>query len=506
MATPRPTRRPDLEVHLGASGQIVGRLHLGSGRRSAFSYDEGWLRDARFFTLSPDLQPVAGVQHSRQVFFLALEDTAPDAWGERVIRRAHAKLRQEDRDTPALDPVDFVMWVNDEARVGALRLFDPQSGAYLRTGGANRHVPPLVELEKVLHAARALEDGTESAQDLRYLLGQGTSLGGARPKSTVRDTDGLCKPAKSLPPWACSSTRKAAGLSRLSAMPVATGVRLRRRFIICLKPATARIGTVCATPRKCGISMRATRCCCGYGTANTAVTSRSAQTWPVANGLRRWCRQAAGSLRGPWAAIRWWAAPWRRGLSSPVSKWRLPTGTRRRPDFPRSCGMRLQGRQLRGPAFHQPCKHAAGIAPRPVFQEIGEVFLGAWVGVVRNDAHHGVRNAGFVAHLGHGGAFHFHAKYIRQPAMDIGAGAGVADEYVAGGDCAPVCLGPARACGNCCIACAKRRQIAFRMFLQQLAQCGVGREVGAAQQGHFVAGKQGPGVQVVLHEAAGYDD
>src|SRR5690606_20149579 len=113
-----------------------------------------------------------------------------DAWGARVTRRAQAKLRQEDRDTPALDPVDFVMWVDDEARVGALRLFDPQSGAYLRAGGANRHVPPLVELDKVLHAARALEDGTESAQDLRYLLGQGTSLGGASPKSTVRDTDG----------------------------------------------------------------------------------------------------------------------------------------------------------------------------------------------------------------------------------------------------------------------------------------------------------------------------
>ena len=190
MATSRPTRRPHLEVHLGANALVVGRLHLGSGRRSAFSYDEGWLQDPRFFTLSPDLMPVAGVQHPRQVFFLAMEDTAPDAWGERVIRRAHAKLRQEDRDTPALDPVDFVMWVDDEARVGALRLFDPQSGAYLRAAGTSRHVPPLVELERVLRAAQALEDGTESAQDLRYLLGQGTSLGGARPKSTVRDADG----------------------------------------------------------------------------------------------------------------------------------------------------------------------------------------------------------------------------------------------------------------------------------------------------------------------------
>lgn len=107
-----------------------------------------------------------------------------------MIRRAHAKLRQQDRDTPALDPVDFLMWVDDEARVGALRLFDPEAQVYLRSGDVNRHVPPLAELDKVVQAARALEAGTESAQDLQYLLGQGTSLGGARPKSTVRDTDG----------------------------------------------------------------------------------------------------------------------------------------------------------------------------------------------------------------------------------------------------------------------------------------------------------------------------
>ena len=187
---PKASRRPDLEVHLGMGTQVVGRLHLGSGKRSAFSYDDRWLRDARFFTLSPDLQPILGVQHPRDVFFLALEDTAPDAWGERVIRRAHAKLRQDDRDTPALAPVDFTMWVDDEARLGALRLFDPRAKVYLRAGGLHRHVPPLVELDRVVQAARALEAGTESTQDLRYLLGQGTSLGGARPKSTVRDTDG----------------------------------------------------------------------------------------------------------------------------------------------------------------------------------------------------------------------------------------------------------------------------------------------------------------------------
>ncbi|WP_244172871.1 hypothetical protein [Bordetella genomosp. 6] len=78
MAT-KSSRRQDLEVHLGSAGQVVGRLYLGSGKRSAFSYDERWLRDARFFTLSPDLLPVLSVQHRAEVA------QAVDRW--RVVAR-----------------------------------------------------------------------------------------------------------------------------------------------------------------------------------------------------------------------------------------------------------------------------------------------------------------------------------------------------------------------------------------------------------------------------------
>lgn len=56
-------------MHLGGGGQLVGRLYLGSGKRSAFSYDERWLRDARFFAVSPDLLPVLNVQHPQEAFF-----------------------------------------------------------------------------------------------------------------------------------------------------------------------------------------------------------------------------------------------------------------------------------------------------------------------------------------------------------------------------------------------------------------------------------------------------
>jgi serine/threonine-protein kinase HipA len=48
----------------------------------------------------------------------------------------------------------------------------------------------LIELEPLLSASRAVETHSETAEDLRYLLGRGTSLGGLRPKCTVVDEKG----------------------------------------------------------------------------------------------------------------------------------------------------------------------------------------------------------------------------------------------------------------------------------------------------------------------------
>jgi serine/threonine-protein kinase HipA len=64
-------------------------------------------------------------------------------------------------------------------------------GHYLRTAAAGAcTTPPLVELGRIMEASGALERSEESAADLKYLLGNGTSLGGMRPKSTVLDVDG----------------------------------------------------------------------------------------------------------------------------------------------------------------------------------------------------------------------------------------------------------------------------------------------------------------------------
>ena len=57
-------------------------------------------------------------------------------------------------------------------------------------------IPPLIDLPKLLSATENLLDDKESEEDLRLLLAPGSSLGGARPKASVRDKDGQLAIAK----------------------------------------------------------------------------------------------------------------------------------------------------------------------------------------------------------------------------------------------------------------------------------------------------------------------
>lgn len=191
--------RREVQLCIGKAGLPVGSLvYVRQGRRenSAFAYDQHWLASPTRFNVSADLQLMPGHQAHKaasphdSVFHGAIADTAPDAWGRRVIARDHAKRRKEDPRLPALTELDYLLAVDDFSRVGALRLRDPD-GHWQRTVAAGRRsTPPLIELERVFKASRAVERGEETTEDLRYLQGKGTSLGGMRPKCTLVDEDG----------------------------------------------------------------------------------------------------------------------------------------------------------------------------------------------------------------------------------------------------------------------------------------------------------------------------
>jgi serine/threonine-protein kinase HipA len=193
-----PVRR-QIQLCIGKAGTPVGSLvYVRQGRREncAIAYDEAWLASPERFNVSADLQLALGYQPHKaasphdSVFHGAIADTAPDAWGRRVIARDHAKRRKDDPHLAALTEMDYLLAVDDFSRVGALRLRDSDGRWHRTVAAGRRSTPPLIELDRIFQASRALECGQETTEDLRYLQGKGTSLGGMRPKCTMVDEDG----------------------------------------------------------------------------------------------------------------------------------------------------------------------------------------------------------------------------------------------------------------------------------------------------------------------------
>lgn len=179
----------------------VGRLfaHARGNRESAtFEYDDAWLGHDERFALEPVLQLTQGAFHTGgdKPHFGALGDSAPDRWGRALMRRAERRRAQRAGETPrTLREIDYLLGVNDEARMGALRFATEPGGPFLATAD-QAPVPPLIELPRLLSATERIIDEDESDEDLRLVLAPGSSLGGARPKASVREDDGCLAFAK----------------------------------------------------------------------------------------------------------------------------------------------------------------------------------------------------------------------------------------------------------------------------------------------------------------------
>ncbi len=193
----------EILVSLDLHGAVafVGRLWCRTrrGRHSAsFEYDPGWLAHPEHFALEPALMLASGPFHTApgRSLFGAVGDSMPDRWGRLLMRRAERRrARQEGRATRALSEADVLLLVDDEARQGALRFSTDAAGPFLAEAGHAR-IPPFVELPRLLASADRFAANTEGDEDLRLLLGPGSSLGGARPKVAVRDADGRLAIAK----------------------------------------------------------------------------------------------------------------------------------------------------------------------------------------------------------------------------------------------------------------------------------------------------------------------
>ncbi len=154
---------------------------------TSFVYDQQYLAREDAFALAPDVPLGGGSFHSAGLRSLrALEDCMPDRWGKNLMTRAERLEAKNAGRTPrTLFETDLLTGVNDETRQGALRLWDADGNVLTapETG-----VPREIDLPHLLSSAdRASQD---MDVDIRDLLDAGSSLGGARPKASMRDEHG----------------------------------------------------------------------------------------------------------------------------------------------------------------------------------------------------------------------------------------------------------------------------------------------------------------------------
>ncbi len=173
----------------------MGTLFVGYLRGEetySFSYEPNWLKNNEEISLDPNLFPYEGRQYipeGKRQFGIFL-DSSPDRWGRTLLKRKeNLTASKENRKVKTLTEVDYLLGVDDETRMGAIRFKLDPSGPFLAQSSFS--VPPLVKLRELEDASHRYEGEGESDERLvSMLLSPGSSLGGARPKANVKDPKG----------------------------------------------------------------------------------------------------------------------------------------------------------------------------------------------------------------------------------------------------------------------------------------------------------------------------
>lgn len=143
----------------------------------------GWAIDPVGLPFIPDERWRA---HRHRGLHDVLRDACPDAWGQAVLRKEHGL-------SDGTPPARFLLLATNDERWGALAV-----GTSKVPSVSALRKPRLTDLDALSRELRAMADGRPAVvATLRRRLVHTASLGGARPKATVRDEAGhiwLVKP------------------------------------------------------------------------------------------------------------------------------------------------------------------------------------------------------------------------------------------------------------------------------------------------------------------------
>ena len=174
---------------------LIGTLsaHFAKGKKAfSFEYEKDWLKTNAQRLLDPDIEFYSGPQYpaNKENFGIFL-DSMPDTWGKTLMKRRAAQEARANNEKPKpLYEIDYLLGVYDETRMGALRYKTELDGPFLDNNAQNP-TPPWSSLGDLQEAARQLENDEQSDEILKWLavlIAPGSSLGGARPKANIFDT------------------------------------------------------------------------------------------------------------------------------------------------------------------------------------------------------------------------------------------------------------------------------------------------------------------------------
>ena len=179
--------------------ELIGELGYESLRGSdsySFKFADSWIKKYNSIQLSNDLNNYPGIQYTQpnKDIFGCFADALPDRWGRTLLlRREQILAQEENRPVKRLSSFDFLVGIDDFSRMGAFRFKEMLDGEFINTTNSLR-IPPLTDLRELIAASKEIEK-SENANNLpekkwiTQLVQPGSSLGGARPKANVVDTD-----------------------------------------------------------------------------------------------------------------------------------------------------------------------------------------------------------------------------------------------------------------------------------------------------------------------------
>lgn len=182
---------------------VLGYEHVRGKDHFVFEYSHKWLKQYGGILLSGDLINVPSLQHPRgnDNVFGFVKDSFPDRWGRLLLdRRERLTAQSERRPTRILTNYDYLIGIEDFTRMGGIRYKEEGVDDYINVS-TKYLVPPLESLRSLCDACHEIELAEErnelpEQRWLDQLIDPGSSLGGARPKANVVDTEGTLYIAK----------------------------------------------------------------------------------------------------------------------------------------------------------------------------------------------------------------------------------------------------------------------------------------------------------------------